>query len=238
VLAECAVRALRLEDIESRVCARLQDALMILTNWTPEVIVVSPSFAWQLGDTVQDRIRKLGVGHILMFSQQEGFVEMSPPTHIEPLLAVTEKTVPNGSRVLLVEDDPEYGSVVEFEMAQAGYIVERAYDGLSAVESISKRPPQMIVLDLALPQLDGFGVLEEMRKQSIMVPTIVLTALDDPTLEERLRELGAHAVFRKFELILAAGEQNAAQVKAILTPVLAANPSEVSREAGLLSGNA
>jgi len=238
-LADCAVRALRLEDIESRVSARLQDALMILANWTPEVLVVSPSFAWQLTEPVQDKIRKLGVAHILMFSQQEGFVEMNPPTHIEPLLAAVSVIAGAGSRVLFVEDDIEYGSVVEFELSQAGYLVERAYNGVDAVAAVGTQAPQVLILDLALPQLDGFGVLSHLRQAGQTVPTIVLTALEDPVLDERLRELGALQVFRKFELILAAGEQNAAQVREILTPVLAANPSEVSREAGLLaSGSA
>ena len=239
VLAECAVRALRLEDIESRVSSRLQDALMILANWTPEVLVVSPSFAWQLSEDVQDKIRKLGVAHILMFSQQEGFVEMNPPTHIEPLLAAVSRVAPVGSRILFVEDDLEYGSVVEFELSQAGYIIERTYNGVDAVAAVAQRAPQVMILDLALPQLDGFGVLSHLRQADKEVPTIVLTALDDPVLDGRLRDLGAANVFRKFELILAAGEANAMQVREILTPVLAANPSEVSREAGLLaSGNA
>jgi DNA-binding response OmpR family regulator len=237
VLAECALRALRLEEIESRVCTRLQDALMMLATWTPEVVVVSPSFAWQLGEPVQQKMRKLGVQHILMFSQQEGFVEMSPPTQIEPLIAAARRIAPVGSRVLFVEDDPDYGAVVEFELSQAGYVVEREYngaDGLAALE----RGPALLVLDLVLPQMDGFTLLEKMRERGISVPTLVLTALDDHSLEDRLRELGADEVFYKFELILAAGAHNATRVREILTPVLAANPSEVSREAGLLSSPA
>jgi CheY-like chemotaxis protein len=198
------------------------------------VIVVSPSFAWQLSDSVQERIRKLGVSHILMFSQAEGFVEVSPPTHMEPLIAAVARLSPGGSRVLLVDDDPEYGSVIEFELVQAGYAVERAYNGVDAVTAAG-RGAAVLVLDLALPQLDGFGVLEELNARGLSVPTIVLTALDDAAVEARLRELGAVEVFRKFELILAAVAQEAARVREILTPVLAANPSEVSREAGLLS---
>jgi signal transduction histidine kinase/DNA-binding response OmpR family regulator len=234
VLAECALRALRLEDVESRVCTRLQDALMMLATWTPEVMVVSPSFAWQLGEPVQQKIRKLGVQHILMFSQQEGFVEISPPTQIEPLVAAVRKIAPVGSRVLFVEDDPDYGAVVEFELSQAGYVVEREYNGIDGLAAV-ERGPALLVLDLVLPQMDGFTVLERMRERGIPVPTVVLTALDDPSLGDRLRNLGAAEVFFKFELILAAGAHNATRVRDILTPVLAANPSEVSREAGLLA---
>jgi CheY-like chemotaxis protein len=235
VLADCAVRALRLNDIDSRVCVRLQDVFMVMTTWTPDVIVVSPSFAWQLSDTVQDRIRKLGASHILMFSQTEGFVEVSPPTHIEPLLTAIARLASNGAKLLVVDDDPEYGSVIEFELAQAGYAVERAYNGVDAVTAVADKSPAVLILDLALPQLDGFGVLEELASRELPVSTIVLTALDDASVEARLRQQGAAEVFRKFELIHAAGAQEAGRVREILTPVLAANPSEVSREAGVLS---
>jgi DNA-binding response OmpR family regulator len=111
--------------------------------------------------------------------------------------------------------------------------VERADNGVEAVAAIAKRKPEVLVLDLALPQLDGFGVLEELKSRGLEVPTIVLTALDDSTVEARLREQGAAEVFLKFELILAANAAQAARVREILTPVLAANPSEVSREAGV-----
>ena len=238
VLADCAVRALRLADIESRVCSRLQDVFMLVGSWTPDVAVVSPTFAWQLTDSVQERIRKLGVSHILMFSQAEGFVEMSPPTHIEPLLAAVGRASDNGGRVLVVEDDPDYGGVIDFELSQAGYDVERAYNGVDAVAAVTARPPDVLVLDLALPLLDGTGVLEALQEKGLSRPSIVLTSLDDPTIDERLEALGAIEVFRKYELIQARSAQGALRVKEILTPVLAENPGEVSREAGVLSNGA
>jgi signal transduction histidine kinase len=232
-LAECAVRALRLDDIECRVCACLQDAFAVGASWTPVVLVVSPSFAWQLSASVQQRIRKLGVSHILMFSHTEGFVEVSPPAHMEPLLAAVARLAKVGSAVLVADDDPEYGSVIEAELSQAGYRVERTYDGMDALAAIGDRRPAVLVLDLALAKLDGFRVLEEINVRGLVLPTIVLTALDDSTVEAHVRERGAAEVLHKIELVPAARDRDATRVREILTPVLAANPHEVSREAGL-----
>jgi signal transduction histidine kinase/CheY-like chemotaxis protein len=234
VLAECALRALRLDDIESRVCAALQDAFTVGATWTPNVIVVSPSFAWQLSASAQQRIRKLGVSHILMFSHTEGFVEVSPPAHMEPLLAAVARLAKVGSAVLVADDDPEYGSVIEGELSQAGYRVERAYNGMDALTAVADRRPAVLVLDLALAKLDGFRVLEEVNARGLVLPTIVLTALDDSTVEAHVRERGAAEVLRKIELVRAARARDATRVREILTAVLAANPQEVSREAGLM----
>jgi len=236
VLSDCALRALRLEDIDARVCTSMQEFFAALLEWTPDVVVVSPSFAWQLGDSTEQRIRKAGVSHILMFSHKEGFVELSPPTHSEPLLAGLSRIAAHGSTVLLVEDDEEYGAVIEFELLQAGYDVVKAYNGLDAVEIAVDQCPDAIVLDLALPQLDGFGVLESLEERSAMVPTVVLTSLDDESLDERLAQLGAADVFRKYELVQARTDGAAARVKKVLTPVLASEASEAADEAGSLPG--
>ncbi len=231
VLADCALRALRLEDMDSRVCESMPEFFATIAEWVPEIVVVAPMFVWQFNDQTEQRIRQAGVPHILMFSEHEGFVEMSPPTHSEPLLAAVGRLVSPGASVLLVEDDGEYGAVVEFELNQAGYQVLKAYNGLDAVELISAQAPDALVLDLALPQLDGFGVLGRLREQGVKLPTVVLTSLDDESLDQRLTALGAAAVFRKFELIQPSVAGATATVKRILAPVLAVR-AEAAPQAG------
>jgi signal transduction histidine kinase len=230
VLSEACLRALRLEDIEARICSRFDDVFETMNEWPPQVLIVAPSFVWQLNEHAEAQLRRAGVQHIVMFSQQGGFVEMSPPTHSEPLLARLNQLAPRGSNVLLVEDDKDYGSVIEFELVQAGYTVVKAYNGRDAVESAVEHSPDAMLLDLALPQLDGFGVLEELKIREIDLPVLVLTALEERDLEERLTGLGAVGVFRKYELISPRDSGIVDQVKHILDPVLGDNPTDESSD--------
>jgi signal transduction histidine kinase len=230
VLADCAVRALRLEEIEGRVCDRFDVALETVVNWPPEIVIVSPEHAWHLNDDTERRLRAAGVGHILMFSQQQGFVELAPPTYCEPLLEALTSVVDRNASVLLVEDDSDYASVVDFELNRAGYRVRRAVNGKEAVAEVRREQPDAMLLDLAIPQLHGFGVLEHLEADGILPPTIVLTALDDGRLDDRASALGARAVFRKYELTRPRDEGAAARVKQALMPVFSANPTELSSE--------
>ncbi len=83
-----------------------------------------------------------------------------------------------GTRVLLVEDDRSIAGFVEPEMEHFGYRVRCAYDGLSGLEQAEKFEPELILLDIMLPKLDGVGVLKRLRKTGSKVPVIMLTARD------------------------------------------------------------
>jgi signal transduction histidine kinase len=230
VLSEACLRALRLEDIDSRTCNRFDDLLEELKEWAPQAVVVAPSFVWQLNEETEAKLRRAGIQHIVMLSQQEGFVEMSPPTHSEPLLASLNQLAPLGSRVLLVEDDKDYGSVVEFELNQAGYTVTKAYNGRDAVDMAVEQEPDVILLDLALPQLDGFGVLEELKVRQLDIPALVLTSLEEHDLEERLIGLGAVGLFRKYELIAPRDNGIVERIQEILEPIVGDNPTDESSD--------
>lgn len=228
VLAETAQRALRLDDIDVRVCSHFQEALTVVQEWAPEVLVVSSNCLWQLTEGIEARLRRYGVGHIMMFSPYEGMVDLGAPTHSEPLLNRLSDLTTKGARVLLVEDDVEYATVVEFELSQAGYAVTRASDGVEALEMIESVSPEAMVLDLVLPRLDGFGVLEALAAKNSLIPAIALTSLDDDRLEERLHALGAVGVFRKYELIQPRTTEHAARVRKALTPVLGVAPASAN----------
>ena len=227
-LADAAHRALRLEDVDARLCAHFQEVLSMVREWVPDVLVVSSNCLWQLTEGIEARLRKSGVGHIMMFSPYEGLVDLSAPTHSEPLLMRLADLTSRGADVLLVEDDEEYAAVVEFELAQGGYRVTRARDGVEALEAVASRRPDAMVLDLVLPRLDGFGVLEDLAAKNATIPTLVLTSLDDERLEERLHRLGAVGVYRKYELIQPRTTESAARVRRILTPVLGDAPATAS----------
>jgi DNA-binding response OmpR family regulator len=79
-------------------------------------------------------------------------------------------------KVLVVEDDPAIGRVLQLELAYEGYDVELAVDGLSGLEKALKEP-DLVILDLMLPRMEGFEVCKRIRAKS-RVPIIILTAKD------------------------------------------------------------
>ena len=87
-------------------------------------------------------------------------------------------------RILIVEDEPDIQELLTAYLRDAGYETEAAGDGAAAVERFRSRPFDLVLLDLMLPKIDGFGVCELMRRQS-QVPILMLTALDGE--EEQLR---------------------------------------------------
>ena len=95
-----------------------------------------------------------------------------------------------GERILVVDDEPRIRSLIETRLQLCGYRVALAGDGEEAVESFQRQPADLVILDLMLPRLDGYGVLEAVRAVSD-VPVLMLTACD--RVEERILglELGA-----------------------------------------------
>ncbi len=83
-----------------------------------------------------------------------------------------------GTRILLVEDDRSIASFVAPELEHLGFHVRCAYDGLLGLEEARVFEPELIVLDIMLPGLDGVGVLQRVRQAGSRVPVIMLTARD------------------------------------------------------------
>ena len=82
------------------------------------------------------------------------------------------------SRILVVDDEPEAVELIEFNLKQAGYDVVTAADGTGALEKARAAPPNLIVLDLMLPEMDGLEVCRLLRRHSLTAgnPIIMLTA--------------------------------------------------------------
>lgn len=85
------------------------------------------------------------------------------------------------SRILIAEDDPRIASFVGKGLQAAGYRTEHVSDGLSALEMGRLGDIDMIVLDIGLPEMDGFTVLSTLRGEGVATPVIVLTARDSVT---------------------------------------------------------
>lgn len=88
--------------------------------------------------------------------------------------------------ILIVEDDPDIQELLREFLKEAGYAVTSASDGMEAMDLFAKKKYDLILLDIMLPKIDGFGVCELIRKQS-QVPIIMLTALGGE--EEQIRGL-------------------------------------------------
>ncbi|MFE9663130.1 response regulator [Streptomyces sp. NPDC005955] len=81
-------------------------------------------------------------------------------------------------RVLVVDDDPAIADLVATVARYEGWEAVTANSGREALRSAAGRPPDIVVLDLMLPDLDGFGVLDGLRAAGTMVPVVFLTARD------------------------------------------------------------
>ena len=94
-------------------------------------------------------------------------------------------------RVLLIEDYLPLAESLSQGLREAGFTVDLAHQGADGLEFARTSPPDAIVLDVMLPVLDGFAVLQALRAQKCLVPVLMLTAKDD--LESRVRglDLGA-----------------------------------------------
>lgn len=98
--------------------------------------------------------------------------------------------------ILVVEDEEKLAQAVALYLRNAGFAVEIALDGQAALESFEREPPDLIVLDLMLPTMDGWTVCHKIRKSSD-VPIIMLTArVGEPARVQGL-ELGADDYLEK-----------------------------------------
>jgi DNA-binding response OmpR family regulator len=115
------------------------------------------------------------------------------------------------NEVLVVDDDPDSRRVAAKFLTQAGLRVREAADGESALVEMHRRLPDVVVLDLMMPVLDGFGVLATMRADASLVgiPVVVLTA---KSLTEAERQFLARTAVR----VLQKGEHRLADVASLV----------------------
>ena len=84
-------------------------------------------------------------------------------------------------KILVAEDDVAMAEIVTHKLSTNGFSVRHASDGLKAVEMFTEDPPDLLLLDLMMPEMDGFGVLDKIRnnpdKKLAKTPVIVLSNL-------------------------------------------------------------
>ena len=94
------------------------------------------------------------------------------------------------TRILVVDDEPRYVRLMEANLISEGYEAMKAYDGQSAVEMVADKQPDLVLLDVMMPGLDGFGACERIREFS-SVPIIMVTAKGEE--QDRVRGLDVGA---------------------------------------------
>lgn len=94
-------------------------------------------------------------------------------------------------RVLIVEDDPILVRIYTVRFKKEGFVTEVVTEGSQAVESIRKTPPDVILLDLVMPKMDGFSFLAAMKRENLpLPPTIVISNLDQSGDIRKAKEMG------------------------------------------------
>ncbi len=101
-------------------------------------------------------------------------------------------TTANKKKILVVEDDLFLIRAYQIKLEKEGFEVMVATEGTAAMDYLQKDPPDMVMLDLMLPGISGFDVLENIRKNPKWkgVPVIVLTNLGQEQDKKRVEELG------------------------------------------------
>ena len=116
------------------------------------------------------------------------------------------------ARLLVVEDDPNIVELLSASLRFAGFTVQTAASGVAAVDAARESRPDLVVLDVMLPDLDGFEVVKRMRAEGVRTPVVFLTARD--ATEDKIRGLtlgGDDYVTKPFSL-----EELTARIRAVL----------------------
>lgn len=96
-------------------------------------------------------------------------------------------------KILTVDDEPDVLELIRYHLAKAGYDVSLAMTGRHALERINEDKPDLVLLDLMLPDIDGFGVCELLRRnpETANLPIIIVSAWGTPDSRTLGLELGA-----------------------------------------------
>lgn len=84
-------------------------------------------------------------------------------------------------RILVVDDEPDFVAMMKELLVDEGYEIEVAYNGVEAINKVKSNPPDVILLDVMMPEKDGYQVCSELKQddQHADIPVILLTAVAD-----------------------------------------------------------
>ncbi len=127
----------------------------------------------------------------------------------------------NKTKILLVDDDPNISNLVKLYLTKEGFEVEQAFSGDEALRMFKNSAPNLILLDIMLPGMDGWQVCREVRKVS-NIPIIMLTAKDETFDKVLGLELGADDyIVKPFDT-----KELVARIKAVIRRYQPAEPTD------------
>ena len=112
------------------------------------------------------------------------------------------RDLPRRKTVLVADDSPKVRELAEALLGEAGFHVVRASDGKEALEMIRETHPDLVVLDLLMPEMNGFDVLKEMQQDERVrsIPVVVISGVYKDNILRELNELGAAGFVEKESL--------------------------------------
>lgn len=104
---------------------------------------------------------------------------------------------PVKKNILIAEDERPMARALELKLLNSGFNAKAVYDGEEAIKELSSNKYDLVLLDIMMPKKDGFGVLEEMKNQKIIVPVIVSSNLSQHEDLEKAKTYGVAGYFVK-----------------------------------------
>jgi len=89
--------------------------------------------------------------------------------------------MPDQKRILVVDDEPDFASIVQANLESEGYTVDVAFDGVQGLVKVKETNPDLVILDVMMPEKDGYKMAKELRNnpKTEEIPIIMLTAVGD-----------------------------------------------------------
>jgi PAS domain S-box-containing protein len=187
-------RSLTKEGVSVMTASSGEEGLELARRHRPDVITLDVQMpgmdGWEVLKTLKSDPELRQIAVIMMTNIDEkttgyalGAAEyMTKPVDRDHLVEVLKKFRNNASTrpVLVVEDDPSVREIIRRALSQEGLKVLEAANGIEALARLAENPPSLILLDLMMPELDGFGFIEELRRSEEWnkIPVVVLTAKD------------------------------------------------------------
>lgn len=102
-------------------------------------------------------------------------------------------------KILIVDDEPHVRILLKSRLEANGYAVVTAYGGMQALEKVKEEKPHLILLDIVMPDLNGYEVAQKLKSdpETAKIPIIIFTASNVRELEDKCRDLGVDYVIMK-----------------------------------------
>lgn len=135
-------------------------------------------------------------------------------------------------RVLVVDDEPAIRALVAKIVERAGHPVDSARDGAEAMARLEEQDFAVVVLDLNMPNVDGFGLIDYLKERRGPRPAIIVISAGDTAVLRRLDGAMVHSILRKPFDIDVLGDLISAAAKSMDEPAAAAAPEESADQDG------